>query len=144
MTYTAIILAAAQKVGVPAALLLAICSQESGLRNVEAPHDNGSPSYGLCQLKLDTAKGLGYQGDGKGLMNPETNASFAGKYLRYQLDRYNGDWCSATAAFNAGSYLPSTKSPGKPKNFKYVRKVTLFLDEEHKDFLVCGPRKVEE
>jgi soluble lytic murein transglycosylase-like protein len=142
--YSTIILAAAKVIGIPGSLLLAICTHESGLRNVEAPHDHGSPSYGLCQVKLDTAKILGFTGEGSGLMDPETNAKYAAMYLKYQLDRYQGDWCSATAAFNAGSYLPSTKSPGKPKNFKYVKKVTLLLDKEHKDFLVCGPRKVEE
>ena len=67
MSYSAIILAAAKAVGVPGALLLAICTHESNLQNVIAPQDHGSPSYGLCQVKQDTAKALGYLGDGNGL-----------------------------------------------------------------------------
>lgn len=142
--FSTIILAAAKAVGVPGALLLAICTHESGLRNVEAPHDHGSPSYGLCQLKLDTAKGLGYQGNGPGLMVPETNAKYAAQYLKMQLERYDGDWCKSVAAYNSGTYNPSTKSPGKPRNYKYVQKITLLLDAEHKDLLVCGARKTEQ
>jgi soluble lytic murein transglycosylase-like protein len=143
MVYSTLILSIAKSIGVPGALLLAICTHESGLTNVIAPHDHGSPSYGLCQVKEDTAKTLGYRGDGKGLMNPQTNVEYAAKYLKMQLDRYEGDWCRATAAYNAGSFNESTKSPGKPRNFKYIRRVVLHLDREHKDLLICGPRKVE-
>ena len=130
--FSTIILAAAKAVGVPGALLLAICTHESGLRNVEAPHDHGSPSYGLCQVKEDTAKILGYTGDGHGLMNPETTAKYASLYLKYQLDRYQGDWLMATSAYNAGSYSESTRHPGYPKNIKYINKIRKLLPEDYK------------
>jgi soluble lytic murein transglycosylase-like protein len=143
MPYSAIILSIAKVVGVPGALLLAICTQESNLQNIVAPYDHGSPSYGLCQIKQDTAKSLGYTGNGDGLMIPDVNARYAAKYLKMQLDRYDGDWCKSVAAYNSGTYNPSTIVPGKPKNLKYVKAVKLLLDEEHRDFLICGPRKVE-
>lgn len=163
MTLTATILAAAKAAGVPGALFLAICTHESHLNNVTVPHDGGSPSYGVCQIKEDTARELGFTGivtgptvesdifDGalepkgtpEGLMIPSVNAKYAAKYLKKQLDRYEGDWCKATAAYNAGSYSPSSKIPGKPRNLRYVKSVVLYLDDEHKDFLICGPRKVE-
>jgi hypothetical protein len=162
MTLTAIILAAAKSAGVPGALLLAICTSESKLINVMVPHDGGTPSYGICQIKRGSA--IGYEGistgpmqpskiikgtlepKGKpqGLMIPYVNAMYAAKYLQYQLNRYNGNPCMAVAASNAGSYLPSSRTPGKPKNYTYVKGVTLLLDDKYKDFLVCGPRKVEE
>jgi soluble lytic murein transglycosylase-like protein len=144
MPFSTIILATAKTIGVPGFLLLAICTHESGLRNVIAPQDHGSPSFGVCQLKENTAKLLGYSGDGNGLMNPETNIRYAALYLKMQLDRYDGSWCQAVSAFNAGSYTESKIVPGKPRNLKYVQGVTLLLDDEHKDFLICGPRKVEE
>ena len=144
MTYSTIILAIAKTVGVPGALLLAICTHESHLQNVVAPQDHGSPSYGLCQIKQDTAKAMGYTGDGQGLMNPDTNVRYAAQYLKMQLERYDGDWCKATSAYNAGIYTESKVVPGKPRNLKYIKGVTLLLDDEHKDFLICGPRKVEE
>lgn len=164
MTITAIILAAAKSVGVPGALLLAICSHESNLDNVVVPRDGSSASIGFCQIKESTAQNMGYKGiaygplksvregsdtmepAGKpaGLMIPSVNAKYAAKYLKMQLKRYGGDWCKATAAYNAGTYNPSIKSPGKPRNLKYVNSVVLKLDEEHKDYLMCGERKVED
>ena len=164
MTFTALILATAKTVGVPASLFLAICTHESNLHNIVVPHDGGSASYGLCQIKEDTAKDLGYRGIAtgpvqpsytmpgalepagkpKGLMVPSVNVLYAAKYLKKKLEQYDNDWCKATAAYNAGTYNPSTKLPGKPRNFKYIKKVVLHLDNEHKDYLVCGARKVEE
>lgn len=143
MTYTAIILAIAKAAGVPGSLFLAICIHESKLLNVVTPHDNGSPSYGLCQIKESTARMMGFKGPINKLMDPYINAKFSALYLKKQLERYNWDLCMATAAYNAGSYNPSN-IPGKPRNLKYVRGVTLHLDDEHKDLLICGPRKVEE
>lgn len=143
MDYSAIILAIAKTVGVPGHLLLAICTHESNLINVLVPHDMGSPSYGLCQVKENTAKMLGFKDSAKELMNPETNVKYAAMYLKMQLERYDGDWCMATAAYNAGTYNPS-EIPGKPRNLKYIKQVILHLDEKHKDFLICGPRKVEQ
>lgn len=141
MTVTMIIVAAAKSVGVPGALLLAICTHESNLKNVMVPHDGGSPSYGICQIKEATANSLGFKGKARELMNPTVNAKFSAKYLKMQLERYDGDWCKATAAYNAGTYNPSSKVPGKPRNLKYINRVVLHLDNEHKDFLICGSKK---
>jgi len=144
MDYSTIILAAAKVIGVPGSLLLAICTHESGLRNIIAPQDHGSASYGICQVKVETAKMVEPNANVTYILHPENNAKIAAKYLKTQLDRYDGDWCKATAAYNSGTYNPSTKVPGKPRNLKYVKAVTLHLDEEHKDFLICGPRKIEQ
>lgn len=143
MTFSAIILAIAKAVGIPGSLFLAICTHESKLNNVITPHDNGSPSYGLCQIKEGTARMMGFKGPVENLMKPLINAKYAALYLKKQLDRYNWDFCMATAAYNAGSYNPSKIVPGKPKNFKYINEVVLHLDDEHRDLLICGPRKVE-
>jgi len=143
MTFSAIILAAAKSVGVPGSLLLAICSYESGLKNVQVLQDHGSASYGICQVKEGTAKLVGLEVSGDGLLIPKINAEAAARYLKLQLDRYDGDWCKSVAAYNSGTYVESKVIVGKPRNFKYVKGVTLLLDDEHKDFLICGPRKVE-
>lgn len=137
MTLTTIILTAAKVAKVSGPLLLAICMQESNLQNVIAPDDGGTPSYGICQVKLGTAQMLGYTGNGQGLMVPEENAKWAAEYLRYQKERYEHDWCKAVAAYNAGRYNPSTKSPGYPKNLKYVRKVQEKLKIDLQPRLAC-------
>lgn len=142
--YTTIILAAAKAAKVSGALLLAICTHESNLKNVEVPHDGGSPSYGICQIKFGTAQMLGYEGSAKGLMNPATNAKWAAQYLRYQNERYEGSWCRVTAAYNAGRYNESQILPGYPRNLKYVRKVQAKLEAHLQHKLSCtAVRKVK-
>lgn len=141
MTFTAIILAAALTAQVSPKLLLAICMQESNLQNVIVPHDGGTPTYGICQVKLGTAQMIGYTGTAQGLMDPATNAKWAANYLKYQKDRYDHDWCKAVAAYNAGRYNESTVSPGYPKNLKYVRGVQKRMDVDLQHRLQCETNK---
>lgn len=122
---------------VSGALLLAICSSETDLTNVTVYHDGGSPSYGVCQVKYKTAHMLGFKGKAADLVDPRVNAQWAASYLKYQLDRYSGDWCKATAAYNAGTYTESKKAVGKPRNLRYVRRVQTRLPEEFRERLSC-------
>jgi len=138
MTYTAIILAAAKAAKVSGSLLLAICSYETNLTNVTVYHDGNSPSYGICQIKHETAQTLGFKGKAEDLTNPQINAEYAAKYLKYQIDRYDENLCKAVAAYNAGSFNESKKFPGKPRNLKYVRRVQKNLDDDLKDSLSCS------
>lgn len=133
-----IILSAAKAAHVSGALLLAICTHESGLKNVWVPHDGGSPSIGICQIKYGTAKQLGFKGVAKDLMKPEVNAEYAAKYLAYQESRYGADnWCILAAAYNAGSFNESTKQPGHPRNMKYIRHIQENLDPLLHFRMVC-------
>lgn len=137
MTFETIILLAAKKIGVSGTLLLAICTHESRLQNVFVPHDGGSPTYGICQVKEDTARMLGHKGEAKVLMNPEENAKWAAEYLKYQLNRYDNDTCKAVAAYNAGKYNESKKKPGYPRNYLYIKKVQKHIPEIMKHELSC-------
>lgn len=138
MSYEAIILTAAKAAKVSGSLLLAICMHETGLKNASVPFDHGSPTYGVCQIKLDTAKMIGFTGKAPDLMVPGINAKWAAIYLKYQLDRYNGNWCKTVAAYNAGKFTESTISPGYPRNLKYVRKVQQKLAIHLQPKLSCG------
>lgn len=114
----------ANKEGVPAPLLAAICWVESSHRpHVTAWDDNGSSSIGLCQIKLATARLMGFTGKVADLYNGEINAKYAAKYLKYQLNRYDNDWHKSTAAYNAGSAIFSRKHPGKLINEDYISHV---------------------
>lgn len=137
INYIAIILAAAKKAKVSGSILLALCTHESGLKNVFVPHDGGSPTYGICQVKYGTAQMLGFDGAPEDLLKPHINANFAAKYLKYQLDRYDGSYCKALSAYNAGQYTESKKLPGHPRNLKYVKKIQAKLDEETSMLLAC-------
>lgn len=130
MDYTSIIFLAAKKIGVSGALLLAICTNETGLNNNVHYNDGKSHSFGICQVKQPTAKMMGYEITSDDLMNPEVNAEVAASYLKYQVERYNGNICKGTAAYNSGSYNPSDKSIGHPRNLKYIRKVQKLLSPD--------------
>lgn len=128
----------AKKAGVSAAVLLAICSVESNLQNTNHHNDGGSTSYGICQVKKNSAVQVGFLGKDKDLEDPETNAFWAAKYLKYQLDRYDGNKCKAVSAYNAGSFHESSLRPGYPKNLRYVRKIQNKLPENLRYQLKCG------
>lgn len=106
----------------PQGLLSSVCFVESS-HNVGAIHynDGKGNSVGVCQLKLATAKLLGFKGNEQQLKNYKVNVFYAGKYLKKQLDRYNGNADMAVAAYNAGKCRINKK--GLIKNIKYVNKV---------------------
>lgn len=121
MDLATIFLAVTSTFNLPAGLLSSICWVESNHRP-SAIHldDGGSPSQGVCQLKLTTARLMGFKGPSRQLMRPRVNVYYAGKYLRYQLDRYE-DASKAILAYNAGSYRLNRK--GRPVNRHYLNKV---------------------
>lgn len=133
------ITAAAYKAGVASSLLLAICNHESNLKNVDVENDHGTPSIGVCQVKIGTSIQLGFRGTRKELAKPEVNAYYAGLYLKKQLDRYNNNFCMAVSAYNSGTYYENKKYPGKPRNIKYVNAIKNLITEENVAMLLeCG------
>lgn len=102
--------------GVDPALLSSLCFVESNHKvNAYVHQDGGSPSYGVCQIKLGTARALGYSGQAKGLMDQKTNAFYAASYLAKQKKKH-GTWDRAISAYNAGRPIKGNKH--------YVNKVT--------------------
>lgn len=139
-SYLSIITAAAKAAHTSVILLYSICAHESRDFTLDfSLYDNGSPSYSVCQLKESTARFLGWKGkDPMELRNPYIGIKFAALYLKYQLDRYNGNWLQATSAYNAGSFIESIKMPGYPKNLKYVKLVQKKLDKKFQHRLDCN------
>jgi len=116
-----IIVQAATYYGLNPALLLAVCTVESHLQpHVVNVHDGGSPSYGLCQIKLRTARHYYGKMNASELLNASINAHIAAKILRDNLYRYDYDMDCAIAAYNRGS---CKKVDGKISNQGYVKKV---------------------
>lgn len=52
-------------------------------------------NYGLMQIRLGTARGMGYSGDAEGLLDPDTNLTYAVKYL---AGAYRAAGCDADRA----------------------------------------------
>ncbi|MDR0906220.1 MAG: lytic transglycosylase domain-containing protein [Oscillospiraceae bacterium] len=87
--------AASERYGVPVSLLKAVARSESNFRS-DAVSRAGA--VGVMQLMPATAAGLGVTDP----LDPEQNIMGGAKYLRQQLDAFDGDTRLALAAYNAG------------------------------------------
>jgi Transglycosylase SLT domain len=86
---------------VPAALVHRVIVRESKYQ----PDLVGRGStIGLMQIKLATARSVGYQGDAQGLRDPDTNLAFGVKYLAGAYRAANGDHDRAIHYYAAGYY----------------------------------------
>ena len=61
-------------------------------------------TIGMMQLKLATARGVGYAGDAQGLRNPETNLTYGVKYLAGAYRAAGGDHDRAMRYYASGYY----------------------------------------
>jgi soluble lytic murein transglycosylase-like protein len=99
--YAELVAAHARANGVPEALVHRVIMRESRYQ----PHLVGrGGTIGLMQIKLATARGLGYTGDAAGLRDPETNLTYAVKYLAGAYRAANGDHARAVHYYAAGYY----------------------------------------
>lgn len=111
-----------QNFNLPVGLLSAVCYVESG-HNPSAMHkdDGKGNSVGICQIKLNTARTLGFKGTENQLKLPEINIFYSAKYLSKQLTRYRGVIYKAISAYNAGAFRYNER--GEISNKRYVFKV---------------------
>jgi soluble lytic murein transglycosylase-like protein len=99
--YEALVATHAQANGVPEALVHRVIVRESRYQ----PHLIGrGGTIGLMQIKLATARGLGYTGTDEGLRDPDTNLTYAVKYLAGAFRAANGDHNRAVAYYASGYY----------------------------------------
>ena len=85
------------------ALVAAVIYRESKFRDVTSE----AGAKGLMQILPSTAQFIarrsgGTQFEVRDLANPQINISYGSWYLRYLLDRYDGNTVAAVAAYNAG------------------------------------------
>lgn len=92
--------------GVPEALVHRVIMRESRYQ----PHLIGhGGTIGLMQIKLATARGLGYTGDAAGLRDPNTNLTYAVKYLAGAYHAANGDHARAIRYYAGGYYYAAKR-----------------------------------
>jgi soluble lytic murein transglycosylase-like protein len=91
----------AQANGVPVELVHRVIVRESRYRPGLVGHGG---AVGMMQIKLATARGLGYTGTAEGLRDPETNLTYAVKYLAGAYRAANGDQNRAVAYYAGGYY----------------------------------------
>ena len=66
-------------------------------------------TIGLMQIKLPTARGLGYTGDAAGLRDPDTNLAWGIKYLAGAYRAANGDHGRAVRYYASGYYYAAKR-----------------------------------
>ncbi|MEA2793893.1 MAG: hypothetical protein QOI87_1273 [Bradyrhizobium sp.] len=66
-------------------------------------------TIGLMQIKLATARGVGYTGTAEGLRDPNTNLTYAVKYLAGAYRAANGDHNRAVAYYAGGYYYAAKR-----------------------------------
>jgi soluble lytic murein transglycosylase-like protein len=99
--YEALVASHASANGVPAELVHRVIVRESRYQ----PRLIGrGGTIGLMQIKLATARGLGYTGDAEGLRDPNTNLTYGVKYLAGAYRAANGDHDRAVHYYAAGYY----------------------------------------
>jgi soluble lytic murein transglycosylase-like protein len=104
--YDAMIAAQAQANGVPEALVHRVVLRESRYQ----PHLVGRCGcIGLMQIKLSTARSLGYTGDAAGLRDPNTNLTYGVKYLAGAYRAAHGDHARAVHYYASGYYYAAKR-----------------------------------
>jgi len=99
--YDALVATHAAANGVPAVLVHRVIVRESRYQ----PRLVGrGGTIGLMQIKLPTARSLGYTGDAEGLRDPNTNLTYGVKYLAGAYRAANGDHTRAMHYYASGYY----------------------------------------
>jgi soluble lytic murein transglycosylase-like protein len=94
---------------------------EDLVRRVIKRESGGNPrvvsagNYGLMQIKLQTARSMGYTGNAAGLLDANTNMTYAVKYLAGVYRLANGNHGRAVHYYAAGYYY-AAKAKGMSVN----------------------------
>jgi soluble lytic murein transglycosylase-like protein len=92
---------------VPEALVRRVIKRESG-GNARAISKG---NYGMMQIRLGTARAMGYRGSAAGLLDADTNMTYAVKYLAGAYHAADGNANRAVHYYAAGYYY-AAKSKG--------------------------------
>lgn len=88
---------------------------EDLVRRVIKRESGGNPrvvsagNYGLMQIKLATARAMGYNGTAAGLLDADTNMTYAVKYLAGAYHAANGNSSQAVHYYAAGYYYAAKR-----------------------------------
>ena len=89
----------------PESLIHRVVQRESGYN----PASHVGPYWGLMQIRLDTARGMGYRGTARGLLNADANLKYAVAYLSNAYIVAGGDPDRAVALYAAGYYFEARR-----------------------------------
>jgi soluble lytic murein transglycosylase-like protein len=101
----ALVRRSAQEHGIPESLLHRVIQRESGYN----PAARNGPYYGLMQIMPQTAQTMGYRGSPEGLLDPEVNLRYAGRYLRGAWLVADGNPDAAVMWYSRGYYYEAKR-----------------------------------
>ena len=119
--FAALIETVSLKHGIDPALVHAVIQAESNYQPRAQSHVG---ARGLMQVMPATARDLGVK-SARSLFDPQQNVEAGVKYLKFMLERFDGDLPTAIAAYNAGPGAVDKHAgiPPYPETQNYVRKV---------------------
>ena len=88
--------------GLPVSLVHRVVTRESGYN----PRARNGGALGLMQIKYATARGVGYGGSAAGLLDPETNLTYAVRYLAGAYHAAGGNANRAVSYYASGLSRP--------------------------------------
>ena len=91
--------------GIPETLVHRIIKRESGY-NARA---SNSGNFGLMQIRYATARGMGYRGNVSGLLDANTNLTYAVPYLANAYRVAGGNQDRAVALYASGYYYEAKR-----------------------------------
>jgi soluble lytic murein transglycosylase-like protein len=86
--------------GLPIALVRQVIRRESNF-NPRAVYQG---NYGLMQIRLGTARALGYRGTAEGLLDPQTNMTYGMRYLAGAYAAAHGNEARTLVLYSSGYY----------------------------------------
>jgi len=84
--------------GLPEALVRLVIRRESSFN----PRAVYRGNYGLMQIRLGTARALGYRGTAEGLLDPQTNMTYGVPYLAGAYRAARGDEARTLVLYSRG------------------------------------------
>jgi Transglycosylase SLT domain len=97
-------------------------------------------NYGLMQIRLGTARGVGYSGDAKGLLDPDTNLTYA---VRYLAGAYRAAGCDADRTvkyYQRGYYGAARRECGAPLPAKAAVAVDVIKPKVVRTEVIAAPK----
>jgi hypothetical protein len=96
--------------GLPVELVHRVVIRESRYN----PGARNGPNLGLMQIQYRTARGVGYTGSPAGLLNAETNLTYAVRYLAGAYRAAGGNASRAVAYYASGYHGRGVRQPAAP------------------------------
>jgi len=108
--YASLVASHAQANGLPVSLVHRVIMRESRYN----PRAISKGNYGIMQIRLGTARAMGYTGSAAGLLDPNTNMTYAVRYLAGAYRAAGGNHGRAVSLYARGYYNQAKRQGFSP------------------------------